>query len=134
MHIIIFLELDVDEDLLILKRKGIQEVSINQFFRLLVAQNCEEMCLITFGDLIKKIPHFMLRMINDIRDSRTHIGDTLQYNRKNLVYDYIKVAQRQHGGSFLWLIRNPRITWVCSLTIKDEESNVSLLGFTPIVF
>ncbi|GLJ48174.1 hypothetical protein SUGI_1017210 [Cryptomeria japonica] len=46
----------------------------------------------------------------------------------------IRVAQCQHGGSFLRLICNPRITWVCSSAVEDEEANVGLLGFTLMVF
>lgn len=76
----------------------------------------------------------MLSMLNDIRDSGTYMSDRLAHDSRVLVYDYIKVAQRQHGGSFFRFIWNLGITWVCNSTIEDEEANVGLLGFTPMVF
>ncbi|GLJ52362.1 hypothetical protein SUGI_1113910 [Cryptomeria japonica] len=127
-------ELDVDENLPINESKGIREVSINQIFRFVATKNCEEMCVITFGDMLKTIPHFMLSMLNDIRDSGTYMGDRVAHDSRVSVWDYIKVVQQQHGGSFLSLIWNPGITWVCSSIVEGEEANVGLLGFTPMVF
>ena len=46
-----------------------------------------------------------------------------------------RVAECQHGSSFMRSIWYPRTTWVCSLAVdENEEANVELLEVTPLVF